>query len=184
VQRSGGLGSASRVSLYGLTNDQIRLFMDGVPLGLAGFGAGIHSVPLNWVDRIDIYRGVVPMSFAADALGGAIDLVTSRARRRSSLGATATAGAFDTYGVSVSGAYAGRNRMFARAAAFADSSANDYTVTAEVSNEVGRLGPRLVRRFHDGYRALGAVAESTTGWAHRSWSAPKAEAKCFRSPGI
>ena len=36
VQRAGGLGSETRFSLNGLEGDQIRFFMDGVPLGFAG----------------------------------------------------------------------------------------------------------------------------------------------------
>ena len=37
VQRSGGLGSDTRLSLHGLSDDQIRVFLDGVPLELSGF---------------------------------------------------------------------------------------------------------------------------------------------------
>src|SRR5690606_30523878 len=41
VRRSGGLGSGSRFSLNGLSDDQIRIFLDGVPLELAGFPFGL-----------------------------------------------------------------------------------------------------------------------------------------------
>jgi len=34
VQRSGGLGSGERISLNGLTGDQVRFFLDGIPLNL------------------------------------------------------------------------------------------------------------------------------------------------------
>ncbi|MEM6533055.1 MAG: TonB-dependent receptor plug domain-containing protein [Myxococcota bacterium] len=60
VQRTGGLGSPARLSLNGLTDDQIRFFIDGVPLEIAGFPFGLANVPVNIVDRVEVYRGVVP----------------------------------------------------------------------------------------------------------------------------
>src|SRR5688500_12128462 len=60
VRRSGGLGSAARLSLAGLADDQVRTFLDGLPLELVGFTQGIANVPVNFVERIEVYRGVVP----------------------------------------------------------------------------------------------------------------------------
>jgi hypothetical protein len=73
VQRSGGLGSDTRLSLHGLTDDPIRVFLDGVPLEFSGFGLRVASVPVNWIERVEVYRGVVPVRFGADAPGGALD---------------------------------------------------------------------------------------------------------------
>ncbi|MEO0812682.1 MAG: TonB-dependent receptor plug domain-containing protein, partial [Myxococcota bacterium] len=67
VQRASGLGSATRFSLNGLTDDQVRFFLDGIPLELTGFALGIANVPVNLVDRVEVYRGVVPVVFGADA---------------------------------------------------------------------------------------------------------------------
>ncbi|MEO0815481.1 MAG: TonB-dependent receptor plug domain-containing protein, partial [Myxococcota bacterium] len=44
VQRSGGLGSAVRFTLNGLSGNQIRFFVDGVPVELAGLGASIADI--------------------------------------------------------------------------------------------------------------------------------------------
>lgn len=76
VQRGGALGSQTRLSLNGFEGDQIRTFLAGVPLDYAGFSLGIANVPVNLVERVEVYRGVVPARFGADALGGAINLVT------------------------------------------------------------------------------------------------------------
>lgn len=76
VQRAGGLGSDSRFSLNGLEGDQIRFFVDGVPLDFAGFSFGFANVPVNLVQRVEVYRGVVPARFGADAVGGAVNLVS------------------------------------------------------------------------------------------------------------
>jgi TonB family protein len=76
VRRSGGLGSNTRFSLNGLYDDQIRFFLDEIPLDLAGYPFGVVDVPPNLVDRVEVYRGVVPIRFGADALGGAVNLVS------------------------------------------------------------------------------------------------------------
>lgn len=67
VQRAGGLGSDTCFSLNGLTDDQIRFFLDEIPLEFAGYPFGIANVPINLVERVEIYRGVVPIRFGPRA---------------------------------------------------------------------------------------------------------------------
>ena len=169
VQRAGGLGSPSKLSLHGLTDDQIRFFLDGVPLEFSGFGFGIATVPLNWVERIDVYRGVVPIGLGADALGGAIDLITDQRLRGTTAALSYAAGAFDTHQLALNARTVHEPTGFlARVAAFFDTSRNDYVVDVRVPDELGRLQPAKVRRFHDGYRAAGASAE--LGFVDRPWA--------------
>ncbi|HEU4537805.1 MAG TPA: TonB family protein, partial [Polyangiaceae bacterium] len=97
VRRSGGLGSDTQFSLNGLTGDQVRFFLDGVPLDVAGYPFGIANVPVNVVERIEIYRGVVPVRFGADALGGAVNLVTDQRVRGTGASASYQVGSYDTY---------------------------------------------------------------------------------------
>ncbi len=104
VRRYGGLGSSARISMNGLYDDQIRLFLDGVPLDLAGYPFGIENVPVNLIDRIEVYRGVVPVRFGADALGGAINLVSDQ-RYQNHLAASYQVGSFGTHRLSVGGRY-------------------------------------------------------------------------------
>jgi len=169
VQRGGGLGSPSRLSLHGLTDDQVRVFLDGVPLQFSGFGFGIATVPLDWIERIDVYRGVVPVALGADALGGAIDLITDQTPRGTTASVSYATGAFDTHQFSINARTVHEPTGFlARAAAFYDTSANDYVVDVNVPDELGQLEPARVRRFHDGYSAGGASLE--LGFVDRPWA--------------
>jgi outer membrane receptor protein involved in Fe transport len=159
VRRAGGLGSVARFSLNGLYDDQVRFFLDGVPLQLAGWGIGIANVPVELIQRVDVYRGVVPIALGADALGGAIDLVTdpswvSRASASMEIGSFGT----DRGSLMV------RSRddatgLVAGLTAFLDRALNDYPINVEVPDERGRPQPVRVRRFHDGYLAAGTSAE-------------------------
>ena len=169
IQRSGGLGSDTRLSLHGLRGDQIRVFMDGVPLELSGFGLGLATVPLAWAQRIEVYRGVVPVRFGADALGGAIDIVTDQKPAQTSLSGFYATGAFDTHQLGVEGrTYDAAHGVYVRAATFFDTTENDYVVDVRVPDQLGRLRAARVPRFHDGYRAGGGVLEA--GVVSRPWA--------------
>lgn len=169
VQRSGGLGSESRLSLHGLADDQIRVFVDGVPLEFSGFGLGVSIIPIGWVERIEVYRGVVPVRLGADALGGAIDVITDQRLTGDTAAVAYTTGAFDTHQLSLDArTFLAPIGLLVRAAAFYDTSRNDYQVDVRVPDPLGRLQPARVRRFHDGYRALGASAE--VGLVDRPWA--------------
>ncbi|WP_104987392.1 TonB-dependent siderophore myxochelin receptor MxcH [Sorangium cellulosum] len=170
VRRGGGLGSATRFSLNGLTGDQIRFFLDGVPLALSGYSSGIANVPVNLVERVEIYRGVVPVRFGADALGGAVNLVTDRVAPGTRASASYQVGSFGTYRMTLGARHAdGPSGLFARASAFLDHARNDYPMKdVEVADELGRPTRADVHRFHDRYRAAGGAIEG--GWLRRPWA--------------
>lgn len=160
VRRDGGLGADARLSLDGLQGEQIRLFLDGVPLAYAGWGLGVANVPVDLVQRVDVYRGVVPVRLGADALGGAIDLVTDPSwASRASI--SYQLGSFGIHRVAGGGRVRDPDTGLALGLSlFADRAVNDYPVDVEVADERGRLTPATVRRFHDGYRAGGAIVEA------------------------
>lgn len=177
VRRGGGLGSRARFSLNGLTDDQIRFFVDGVPLEFAGYPFGISNVPLNLVERVEIYRGVVPVRFGADALGGAVHMVTDDGFDGTHGSASYQVGSFGTH------RFTGNLRTFdeptgsfTRAAVFHDYAHNDYPIDVQLRNDRGRLSPARVYRFHDAYRATGVNVE--TGLARRTW-AKRVSVKAF-----
>lgn len=164
VRRGGGLGSSTRFSLNGLTDEQVRFFLDGVPLEMAGWPFGIGNVPVNLVERIEVYRGVVPVRFGADALGGAVNLVSEPDVRGLGAFASYQVGSFDTHRFSaLARAHHAPTGAFVRVSGFADAARNDYPVDVEVSDTRpltrGQLVPARAYRFHDGYRALGLTAE-------------------------
>ncbi|MCY1023543.1 TonB-dependent siderophore myxochelin receptor MxcH [Pyxidicoccus sp. MSG2] len=168
VRRSGGLGSGARFSLNGLYDDQIRFFLDGVPLEMAGYTFGFSNVPVNLVDRVEIFRGVVPIRFGADALGGAVNLVTDQSHQ-TRLGASYQFGSFGTHRVSLNGHYRHEPTGFvAGGEAFFDSARNDYRIGVEAPDEQGQPRSVTIPRFHDGYGAFGGAVE--LGLVERPWA--------------
>ncbi|WP_232293849.1 TonB-dependent siderophore myxochelin receptor MxcH [Stigmatella aurantiaca] len=171
VRRSGGLGSTSRFSLAGFTDEQIRFFIDGVPLELAGYGAGLANVPVNLVQRVETYNGVVPIRFGADALGGAVHLETDQDFQGTRASASYELGSYDTHRLTASVRHLHEPTGFlVRANGYFDVTQNDYLVDvdAEAADGSGKLQRVRVHRFHDAYRAGGVGIE--TGFVDQSWA--------------
>jgi outer membrane receptor protein involved in Fe transport len=80
IRESGGVGSGFNFSLNGFTGRQVKFFIDGVPMENFGSSFQINNIPINLAERIEVYKGVVPISFGSDALGGAVNIVTGSRR--------------------------------------------------------------------------------------------------------
>lgn len=75
LRSSGGVGSSSRISVRGLEGKRIGFFIDELPLGEQTDYIDINDIPIDMIDRIEIYKGVVPARFGGSSLGGAINIV-------------------------------------------------------------------------------------------------------------
>ena len=108
VTRLGGMGATATVSLRGSTANQVSVYLDGVPLNSAvGGGVDLASLPMADVERIEIYRGMSPMSFGASAIGGVVSISTAvptTHRAEIELGG----GSFGTAYAAARGAWAGQ----------------------------------------------------------------------------
>jgi len=169
IRRSGGLGSPATITVNGLTGSQIRLFLDGIPLELSGFSGDLSTVPVPILERVDIYRGVVPIRFGADALGAAIDLVTEQDLTGTRGFVSYQAASFDTHRLSVTARHRHEpTGFFVRATGFFDTTRNDYRIQVEVPDDQGRLTDETVYRFHDDFRQGGGILE--LGVVDKKWA--------------
>ena len=60
VREEGGVGSDFDLSINGMSGNSVRYFLDGVPLDTKGSGVTLANLPVNLIDHIEIYKGVVP----------------------------------------------------------------------------------------------------------------------------
>ena len=149
VRQTGGFGSEAEVSISGMSGKQVKFFLDGIPLTYFGSGLGLNVLPVNLMEQIEVYKGVVPVHLGADALGGAINIV-SRKEYTSYLDATYSFGSFNSHRANLNGQFISPPTNFLFGInSFYNHSDNNYLVDVEIPNAVGNPQPATVRRFHD-----------------------------------
>ena len=170
IREEGGVGSDFDLSINGLSGNSIRYFLDGLPLDAKGSGVTLANLPVNMIERVEIYKGVIPASLGSDALGGAINIITNR-RNRNYLDFSAGVGSFHTAKTDFSAQYRlPRTGLIFRPVISAAYSKNDYLMRdVKVRNEEHTAFViKDLPRFHDGYRSLYAQLEA--GVNDRSWA--------------
>ncbi|MEM6735333.1 MAG: TonB-dependent receptor [Bacteroidota bacterium] len=169
MQRAGGLRFNTRFALNGLSDDQIRFFFDEIPLNFTPCAFGIANVSINAINRIGMYKGVVPIQFDADALGGAVNLVSPTIFYEGIAGSISYQyGSFNTHRVANHLSYASDNSWLSIATGgFFDYTDNNYEIDVAIPNNLEALQPQTVEQLHDGYRAYGGYLKA--GIRQKSW---------------
>lgn len=79
IQRIGGAGHYTVARVRGSSASQVNVYVDGVLMNLNGDSAvNLSAIPVDNVERIEVYRGYVPARFSGAPLGGAINIVTKK----------------------------------------------------------------------------------------------------------
>jgi outer membrane receptor protein involved in Fe transport len=157
VREDGGVGSNFSFSLNGFSGKQVKFFLDGIPMDNFGSSLTLNNFPINMAERVEIYKGVLPISLGADALGGAVNLVTRS--NPNFLDVSYGFGSFNTHKAGVNHAYTNAKTGFTlRTNAFYNFSDNNYKVNVNPiilsGAQSGQRGPvQEVERFHDGYQS-------------------------------
>lgn len=170
IRREGGVGSDFDMSINGMSGNSVRYFVDGVPLDAQGSGVNLSNFPVNLVDRVEVYKGVVPTQLGADALGGAVNIVTRRGKGNY-LDASYGVGSFHTHRADLNAQWVDRRTgLTVRPTVAVNYSKNDYKVRGvELWNEdAGAFLSTDRKRFHDDY--LSAFARLDVGVGGKPWA--------------
>lgn len=169
IRESGGLGSNADISINGFQGRAVRYFKDGIPLDYLGDGYTIANLPLNTLERVEVYKGVLPVSLGSDALGGAVNLV-SNTSPSPFLNTAYEIGSFNTHRASLVGHYVNKEQTwFAGTETFYNYSKNDYRVDVRVPDpETKNPSWQSVRLFNNGYE--GYYSEVYAGLKNRKWA--------------
>lgn len=142
-----------------------------------GSSFGLNNIPINFADRIEVYRGVVPVGFGTDALGGVINIVTNKNRKNWFLDASYSYGSFNTHKSYVNFGQTFKNGLTYEINAFQNYSDNSYYVDTPVEEFYEGGGSAIntdkvehVKRFHDNYHneaVVGKVGLVDKKWADR-----------------
>ena len=174
LRESGGVGSDMQLMLDGFSGKHVKIFIDGVPQEGVGSSFGLNNIPVNFADRIEVYKGVVPVGFGTDAIGGVINIVTNKKIRNWFLDGGGAGGAGGARGADVNFGQTFKNGFTYEINAFQNYSDNDYHVDAPVEDfETGRIDKDKrvrVKRFNDTYHneaVIGKIGIVDKKWADR-----------------
>lgn len=171
IRQNGGLGSHTHYNINGMTGNAVRIFIDGVPASNYGQSFSLNSIPPSLIDRIEVYKGVVPGHISEDSLGGAINIILKK-QNKDIVNASYSFGSFNTHQANINASHRTDKGMFVDISAFYNYSDNNYEVWGDQIVFVDYLG-RLTRnnkakRFHDKFRSYGSKIE--VGWAGVKWA--------------
>lgn len=170
IRQNGGLGSSVNYNLNGMSGNSIRIFIDGIPISTYGSSFNLNSIPPALIERIEVYKGVIPAHLADDALGGAINVILKKGAKNT-LSASASYGSFNTVQSNFNTTYRDKNGFTLKGSAFYNYSDNDYEVWGKFVYNVlpnGRYEYVRAKRFNDAYRSYGGRIEA--GFTDVSWA--------------
>lgn len=97
IKRYGGLGSYSVILVRGTSPNQVGVYLDGIPISSPVIGVvNLATLPLDSLERIEIYRGTAPLDLGAD-IGGAVNLITRSIPGGWGFGMSTSYGSFSTF---------------------------------------------------------------------------------------
>lgn len=178
LRESGGVGSDMQLMLDGFSGKHVKIFIDGVPQEGAGTAFDLNNIPVNFAERIEVYKGVVPVGFGTDALGGVVNIVTNKKRRNWFLDASYSYGSFNTHKSYVNFGQTFKNGLMYEINAFQNYSDNDYYIDNYIT-EFGDDGITEstdkkkiyhVKRFNDTFHneaVIGKIGVMDKSWADR-----------------
>lgn len=149
VRQSGGMGSESKINIRGMEGKNVKVLVDGVPVDNGNGSLSVNDIPMDKIDRIEVYKSYVPERFATDGMGGVINIVT-HSLPESSISASYSFGSFNTHKASLDAKYvwvtdsAKSRAIEAGLSAYYNYSDNDYEYTTPYMDTV-------VTRSHDRY---------------------------------
>ncbi|WP_345144137.1 TonB-dependent receptor [Flavobacterium ginsengiterrae] len=166
LRTNGNVGSQVQINLGGLQGKAIRIFKDGIPIELFGHGFSLGTIPVNMLDRVEIYKGVMPVYLASDALGGGVNLV-SRTSNKNFAEVSYEIASFNTHRATANLYLQNKKNFYGGFNGSLNYSDNNYKVNVPIQNATNEEF-KTVRRFHD--MARSNYAEGFIGLKEKAWA--------------
>ncbi|WP_177761210.1 TonB-dependent receptor [Flavobacterium sp. I3-2] len=171
VRQNGGLGAAVNYNLNGMSGNAVRIFINGLPISTYGSSFDLNSIPPALIERIEVYKGVVPIHLSDDILGGAINIILKK-NLSNSVNASVSYGSFNTFQTNLNGMFRNQKTgLTFKASGFHNYSDNDYTIWGKFARNIDAFGQYefvKVKRFNDKYKSTGGRVE--VGFTDVKWA--------------
>lgn len=152
IRNAGGLGASSDVIVGGFHGKAVKFLYDDIPIDYLGSNYGLTKLPVNMVDRIEIYKGVLPTRIGIDALGSAINVIPKSLQHTEGKLSYET-GAYRTHIANINANIKLNNKLFLGTNSFYNYSRNNYNVKhlPYVDERTGQTTYITDQLFHNGF---------------------------------
>ncbi|WAC42280.1 TonB-dependent receptor [Pedobacter sp. SL55] len=173
VRQNGGEGSPIEYNLNGMSGSTIGMFLDGIEISTYGSSFNLNNIPPSMIERIEVYKGVLPAHLSGNYIGGAINVIMKKDASANNITAAVSYGSFNTYRADLGGLYRNpKNGFTARASGFYSHSDNNYEMWGKFSKYT-LPGGRIVRNYrvkrpNDKFETAGGRFE--VGFTNVKWA--------------
>ncbi|RZJ86686.1 MAG: TonB-dependent receptor, partial [Chryseobacterium sp.] len=173
VRQNGGEGSPIEYNLNGMSGSAIGIFLDGIEISTYGSSFNLNNIPPAMIERIEVYKGVLPAHLSGNYVGGAINVIMKKDASANNITAAVSYGSFNTYRADIGALYRNQKNGFtARVSGFYSHSDNNYEMWGKFSKYT-LPGGRIVRNYrtkrpNDKFETVGGRFElgfTDTKWA-------------------
>ncbi|MEM8894828.1 MAG: TonB-dependent receptor [Bacteroidota bacterium] len=167
TRQSGGFGAYTIIQLNGFSGRSVRIYYDGIPLELYGSALQLNNLPPTIIDRIDVYKGAMPIDVGTDALAGGINIISKQVDQ-DYLDVSYQIGSFNTHNATINLSKRLSEKLYFSLTGFYNYADNDYEI-----NAIQRL-PNFteeevkVNRFHSAHESY--LMQGTLGLVDQSWA--------------
>ncbi|MFP2422682.1 TonB-dependent vitamin B12 receptor BtuB [Pseudescherichia vulneris] len=122
IAQNGGMGQSSSLFIRGTNSSHVLILVDGVRLNQAGVSGSsdLSQFPVSLVQRIEYIRGPRSAVYGSDAIGGVVNIITTRAKDGTTLNAGVGSNGYQSYNASTQQKLGNNTRV---------TLAGDYTYT-------------------------------------------------------
>lgn len=148
IRSTGGVGSSSRISIRGLEGKRIGYFINSRSMSDNTDFLDINDIPIDLIERIEVYKGIVPGKLGGSAMGGAVNIITKEYPDKN-IDLSYSLSSYNTHQASAIAKFNNEDKTYNYGfGGFYTSSDNDYKM--ELPLQKGKY----VTRQNDGYKKL------------------------------
>jgi outer membrane receptor protein involved in Fe transport len=173
VRQNGGIGSNVEYNLNGMSGSAIGMFIDGIEISTFGSSFNLNNIPPSMIERIEVYKGILPSHLTGDYVGGAINVVLKKDVSKNTATAAVSYGSFQTFqsdlGVTLRDKKTGLSFRGSAFYTYTDNSFETWGRSTTFVNHLQQITrPYRSKRFNNTYKAVGGRFEAgitDTKWA-------------------
>ncbi len=173
VRQNGGIGSQIEYNLNGMSGSAIGVFLDGTPISTFGSSFNLNNIPPAMIERIEVYKGVLPSHLTGDYVGGAINVIMKKDASANTITAAVSYGSFNTFQADLGLMYRDQRSGFtSRISGFSTYTDNNYemwgkfAVLTDAEQRLQRY--QRFKRFNNTYKSVGGRFEF--GFTNVNWA--------------